>query len=362
MSKKLIGLLLLFALPIEGRATSYPDVPWGHMTFVTPQVGHCWGDRGLLRTEDGGRSWSFLNEAILRTLPYWGAPEWPDDREDPSPCLKPVFHVSFVTPQIGWISSLGNLLSTTDGGQTWEDLTRAKRAVPSGKTDYFIHYLQFTSERTGWMMGEDSLFRTDDGGRSWKWARETSAYKAWFSEKGEGLLLNRSGVLETTVDGEHWRTLQLPIRVRKPDAEWFVLDASNWWVTEGDSVFQTSDAGTTWNVISYSVTPGARCGETRLSPLSSDLAWMTIQVRTTPDTEFEYGKVLSRLYQIRAGEVLLLQEHEDCLLIPVLRNDGEGLMIITGPLSEQGRKRSAIIRSQDRGRKWEQVFENRCYR
>ncbi len=95
----------------------------------------------------------------------WGEAELPEI-ELPAPVR--AASLEFINPETGWLVlqlesssnfSLGILLATTDGGQTWE-----QRDLPVAEP---VH---FTDEVNGWVKGgpRDELYTTQDGGRSWK--------------------------------------------------------------------------------------------------------------------------------------------------------------------------------------------------
>jgi photosystem II stability/assembly factor-like uncharacterized protein len=109
----------------------------------------------LLNTSDGGDTWH--SEPIdLSVLPAG---------------LPPVetIYLDWIDAQTGWLTvrhmtgsnfSLGSLLSTRDGGDTWVRLS-----VPLGEP------VSFQSARVGWQAGGpvgDSLYTTQDGGITWQ--------------------------------------------------------------------------------------------------------------------------------------------------------------------------------------------------
>jgi photosystem II stability/assembly factor-like uncharacterized protein len=107
----------------------------------------------LSRTTDGGQSWQTLPLAVLSAepLPVSAA------------------YLDFVNAQTGWLVfelaagpnfSRGLLFGTTDGGDTWSQLT-----MPLGEPAHFI------SEMFGWTAGGPTgseLYVTRDGGQSWQ--------------------------------------------------------------------------------------------------------------------------------------------------------------------------------------------------
>jgi photosystem II stability/assembly factor-like uncharacterized protein len=109
----------------------------------------------IARTLDGGSTWQTASLSLFR----------PGDVNS----LAGAVYLHFLDSQTGWLVvrratssnfSLGTLFKTTDGGNTWTQLT-----IPIGEPVYFV-----TSE-VGWTAGGaagDELYRTQDGGRTWR--------------------------------------------------------------------------------------------------------------------------------------------------------------------------------------------------
>jgi photosystem II stability/assembly factor-like uncharacterized protein len=103
----------------------------------------------LLETTDGGESW---REVSINT-----------DIRLSSVCF--VGDDGWVTGSrrivnVGSIRLEGVLLHTPDGGKTWEQ-------VPLGPEEPFLTDVRFVDKEHGWLVGRDSLFRTEDSGKTW---------------------------------------------------------------------------------------------------------------------------------------------------------------------------------------------------
>lgn len=105
--------------------------------------------RGLvLSTKDGGDSWDTLYVTSQKN-------EW---------CWK----ISFPTRQVGYISVQRNtdkgkfyFLKTTDGGKTWVEKEYTNK-------QYFVQGIGFANENVGWIGGgPEYSFETRDGGETW---------------------------------------------------------------------------------------------------------------------------------------------------------------------------------------------------
>jgi photosystem II stability/assembly factor-like uncharacterized protein len=108
----------------------------------------------VARTLDGGQTWQTIPLSLFQP-------------GDPNSLVETIY-LHFIDSSTGWLVikratssnfSAGALFKTTDGGQTWSQLT-----LPIGEPVYFV-----TSE-VGWIAGGaagDALYQTQDGGRSW---------------------------------------------------------------------------------------------------------------------------------------------------------------------------------------------------
>jgi photosystem II stability/assembly factor-like uncharacterized protein len=130
---------------------TFLDSQQGWLVSPKDSAGHT-GSLSFLQTEDGGLTWKQLSVLI----------------DDPKEIIEiESAALDFVDPQTGWISfklhsssnfSFGRLLTTEDGGHTWQE-----RTLPLGETAVFLD-----AER-GWISGGplDQTYYTEDGGESW---------------------------------------------------------------------------------------------------------------------------------------------------------------------------------------------------
>ena len=121
--------------------------------FTAADTGYVVGDTGtILKTADGGTTWSPLNGGTTRDL----------------------YSVCFPTVDSGYVAgNAGTALRTVDGGATWQ-----RMMVGTGASLYSVY---FTDANTGYAAGGgdkrfgpvlagpflDSIFKTTDGGNTW---------------------------------------------------------------------------------------------------------------------------------------------------------------------------------------------------
>src|SRR5207249_3677181 len=117
--------------------------------------------------------------------------------------------VLFSSPKEGWATrSRYGALHTTDGGDSWENLTLPKQGFGAqrcahaavGSTYFLFHYTGLSSD--------GHLYRTDDAGMKWVEVNKKSpaggygkVYDMVFADLKQGCLLHNSGKVYTTEDG-----------------------------------------------------------------------------------------------------------------------------------------------------------------
>ncbi|MEW5868382.1 MAG: hypothetical protein AB1894_03845 [Chloroflexota bacterium] len=140
------GLSVSFIDELHGWLAASP----GPGNFRDPRVGHT----ALFVTRDGGQQWNWLADASVGDL-------------------------DFVSAQRGWGRGGQGLLTTTDGGSTWEEFPLPGEWFGQ---DWHLHTSDFSSPQRGWVVlaqdaskplyvGQHSqynIFRTTDGGSTWE--------------------------------------------------------------------------------------------------------------------------------------------------------------------------------------------------
>lgn len=194
-----------------------------------------------------------------------------------------------VSRDVAWVSgSVGTVLRTTDGGQTWLDVS------PEGLGTETLQFrdIEATSDRDAVILsigpGEDSrILVTDDGGASWtetfRNAEETAFYNCLaFTTPKRGLAVSDpvDGVFrlaETTDGGHSWSVVDAPTAVAKPGEYGF--SASGTCIAESKGqrvhlatggadparVLSSADRGHTWTASETPVVGGEAAGIFSLS-------------------------------------------------------------------------------------------------
>ena len=138
-------------------------------------------DSLLLRTVDGGKSWSRLLLPEVKTE---------------------LFHLDFDGKQEGWIvGDMGVILATKDNGNTWNK--------QSSGTDSGLYNVDFRNNKRGYAVGErGTVLRTEDGGRNWikvETLVQKTLFRVNFVDDKNGWIVGSEGTIMRTFDrGRTW--------------------------------------------------------------------------------------------------------------------------------------------------------------
>ncbi|MEX0780034.1 MAG: YCF48-related protein [Balneolales bacterium] len=204
--------------------------------FTDENTGWAAGGETIKHTTDGGNTWE---------VQYSNAASYMES-------------IHFVDENTGWaVGERDNgsddyalVLHTTDGGETWTE-------QENDTDDYYgsgLGGVHFISETIGWAVGYydtsyDSfglILTTANGGETWETIEvNDDLKKIIFADEMTGWILGEHIVLNTTDGGNTWKD-QL-----KEDDHYFediyLLDEQNAWVvSEEGAIFYTADGGETW--------------------------------------------------------------------------------------------------------------------
>lgn len=132
-------------------------------------IGHLWGNneqRGVFRTRDGGKTW----EKILFRNSGTGASDLILDPSNPNTIYAAFWQISRKPYRMDSGGDGSGLFKSTDGGDTWTDISRNK-GLPSGVLGKINITVSPVNTNRLFAMVENKdggLFRSDDGGDSWQ--------------------------------------------------------------------------------------------------------------------------------------------------------------------------------------------------
>lgn len=196
-----VGIIILFSFSFvwsqTWREVLAPTYPGGTVFYdgvmVSKNVGYIVGSGGIiLKTVDGGLSWSVLNSRVTRTL----------------------YSVYFIDERRGFVGGTSRtLLRTTNGGDSWD--STSVTAIPDAAG--VIYGIYFADTSNGWLVASTSargwILRTTDGGRTWRVDTTISKqlYAMDFVRPGRGIVVGRdAGTIWYTKDGVTWRNAPAP--------------------------------------------------------------------------------------------------------------------------------------------------------
>lgn len=186
--------------------------------FLNENFGFAVGYWGLvLKTTNGGLSWSsqsfyYNNNKVLMLdssngfIPHDfgllkttnGGSSWFSATLNPNITLK---DVKFINNQIGIVvggyATVGHILRTTDGGNTWSNIINNNQWGFTG--------LFFRDSNTGFATGySGTLLKTTDAGISWtniSFNTYNNLYKGVFFDSNNGIIVGEGGLIYKTTDG-----------------------------------------------------------------------------------------------------------------------------------------------------------------
>ena len=156
--------------------------------------------------------------------------------------------VFFINADTGWVTGMGIIMNTTDGGLSW---------TVQDSSDMEFWAIHFTDKDHGWVVGYKSsglhgfIYQTADGGQHWSF-NDSSQYElndVFFANENTGFAVGggrgRSNLLRTTNAGTTWE--ELDQYGRQLFAVQFINDTVGWAVGEQGCILKTENGGNSWD-------------------------------------------------------------------------------------------------------------------
>jgi photosystem II stability/assembly factor-like uncharacterized protein len=140
-----------------------PDIVW---IAVFGQHGAPNEERGVFKTTDGGKTW----KKVLYRADKTGAIDISVDRTNPNVLYAALWEAYRVEYQMSSGGPGSGLFKSTDGGDTWTEITR-NPGMPSGVVGRIgVSVAGADADRVDALVGDENggLFSSDDAGASWK--------------------------------------------------------------------------------------------------------------------------------------------------------------------------------------------------
>lgn len=226
MKKILYTVFLLLALQTFSQAQTWRRIGgWGNdlsgVVWVNEQVGYISGNQIILKTIDGGLSWT----------------------EQQAPNDNRMLGIDFFDENLGLIvGEQGQIFRTSDGGNNWQILNI--------NSNVRLNKVKFLSQTRAYAVGENGeVYRSINSGQTW--ARQavgiTEELRGLnFTDADTGYVAAADGrVLRTYNGGNNWTILSTGQSNALNDV-YFVNGRTGYAVGERGTLLKTTDSGATW--------------------------------------------------------------------------------------------------------------------
>ncbi|NLP10550.1 hypothetical protein GX408_09165 [bacterium] len=247
------------------------------LQFYNSKIGYVCGYGGTIyRTDDGGENWlrcgkgitenlediDFIDENTGWAVGYYGtilhtkdSGEIWEKQQLPEECESVFFRaVDFLDDKTGWAAGGAYILSTENGGITWQIQLKTEMDDAGGR----FRDIKLLNKNLGFAVGQKGfsgpgiLYKTSDGGNSWLRVDEgnlPNLDKVFFIDDDYGWICGWGILLSTNDGGSYWQ------------ADYFLeflrymqfTDREHGWISALDegSFYRTTDAGKTWKDIPF---------------------------------------------------------------------------------------------------------------
>ncbi|MEZ5082578.1 MAG: YCF48-related protein [Bacteroidales bacterium] len=238
----------------------YGWVPFGEILFKDDNHGWIIGYNSVQRTDNGGLTWQtasyqggnplgifFINlqtgwivsENGMILISTDGGEYW---EEQTSGTTEGLFDIYFIDEDNGWIVGDNRIvLHTSDGGVNWETLSLSDEGM--------LHHVQFIDDEQGWAIGEwDTHFdmvSTEDGGETWEeiYSSLDMLMDFHFTDLLHGWAVGEKGLIIYTDDGGiNWNE-QFHGPAHNLRSIGFVDDQNAWVVGNYGTILNTDNGG-----------------------------------------------------------------------------------------------------------------------
>ena len=160
-----------------GRVLVHPEDP---DTVFVAALGHLWGpneERGVFRTRDGGGTW----ERVLYADENTGAVEMAMDERSPDTLYAALYQRRRRAYGFAGGGPGSGIHKTTDGGDTWTELTNGLPDGPTGRIGLDIYRGDPRIVYAIVENAEGGIFRSEDRGGSWTRMSDTNPRPMYYS-------------------------------------------------------------------------------------------------------------------------------------------------------------------------------------
>lgn len=193
--------------------------------FLNVSTGYAvagFGDGDILKTTDAGETW--VSQTSSYTLPLYG--------------------ISFTGAETGYLAGSINIKKTTNGGLNWAD-------VYTSTTNEIFGDIYFTNSNTGYAVGSYArLLKTTNAGATWSSSTipgsGTFLNSIFFINENTGFAAGDNKAHKTTDAGVTWQVLNVTGGFASFNNIFFT-DANTGFISSGTGIFKSIDGGASWS-------------------------------------------------------------------------------------------------------------------
>ena len=192
--------------------------------FPNENTGYVCGNSKLAKTTNGGLTWDTLSK---------GSPN--------PPLLKVVY---FINAQTGFISgeggdTLSGIRKTTDGGLNWQNIPGTK-----------FHSVSFANTSTGYAAGTDwAIYKTTNNGSNWFKINIYGGYSIHAFDQDNAFCGSSIGIYYITTNGGYNWTNTYSNILAAPIQDIYFFNDNTGLVCGSASVLKSTNAGENWSII-----------------------------------------------------------------------------------------------------------------
>jgi|GEM_PF-3019516 len=223
--------------------------PLRAVDFVSPATGYAVPEldpNSILITHNAGRAWAPAGRVSGLSSQNGGPSEG-------------VHGLYFLPTGRGWVWGVRTVLTTADGGQTWQQLPPLPASGVIGPLPTQVQQLDFVNAEDGWLLGVfGDLWRTEDGGKTWTRLPQPSAgsiHEIEFSDNAHGyagVFAKGAGfaLVSTVNGGATWTPVAVwpwpPQKGQFNTTSFSSTSPADGWLFAYDGLLRTQDGGRTW--------------------------------------------------------------------------------------------------------------------
>ena len=221
----------------------------------------------FIKTENGGINWTEENFGFSSTKPFMDAQVTPDGKihavgkygtillsdnggttwqTQYTVTERTLSEILFVNNNTGYAVcgyGGGDILKTTDAGETWVSQIEGYHTPMYG--------LSFTDAETGYIAGSIDIKKTTNGGTNWMNVYSSTQSEIFtdvaFTNSNTGYVVGSYGVLKKTTNaGQTWISTAIPSNGSMLTSICFVNENTGYSVGDNSVIVKTTDAGLTW--------------------------------------------------------------------------------------------------------------------